>query len=89
MAAAVDASVCGVVGKHLGRHQFRPDSRPIVWAKHLPGDLTAGLALDLDAKLRACLSTARQDLIEVGVIDPALLCKDRALIRWNVHGPMI
>lgn len=83
---AVVASICRA-GKHLSdRHKFRPNPRPIVRAKHLPGNLIARLALDLHAKLGACFSTAGQDLVEVGVIDPALLCKDRALLRCQVHG---
>ena len=66
--------------------EFRPNSHPIVRAEHLSGDLISRLALYLYAKLWACFSTASQDLIEVGVVDPALLCKDRALLRCDVHG---
>jgi len=86
---AVGASVGGVV-KHLGRDgKLGPDARPVGRPEHLSSDAATALALYSDAKLRACLTTLCEDLVQVGVSDFAFLRKHRTLFGFHVHGPTV
>lgn len=67
--------------------QLRPDAMPVVRAQIFASQNPLAFALDGNAKLGARLFATRQDLVEVGVANTALLCECLALCRVEFHGP--
>lgn len=65
--------------------QLGPDSDPIFGAQLLSRDFLAALALNEHAQLRRRFTSARKDLVEVGVCDATSLRKDLTVCGFEVH----